>query len=212
MKKEELVALGLSQEDAEKIAKASSEELKGYVPKSRLDEVIQERDTYKGTLSERDKQLENLKKSSGDNEELKQQIVQMQKENADAIKAKDQEIAKIRLDNAVEKALSENKAKNIKAVIANLDLENAELLEDGTVKGLSEQLDKLKSDEGTAFLFESETQTKPQMRGATPAAAGGTAPTMNEWELRLAEARKNNDNLAAITIKREAAEAGVNLL
>ena len=38
MKKEELVKLGLTEEDAEKVAKASEEELKGFVPKSRFDE------------------------------------------------------------------------------------------------------------------------------------------------------------------------------
>lgn len=213
MKKEELIALGLSEEDAKKVADASAEELKGYIPKSRLDEVIKERDTYKGSLADRDKQLEDLKKSSGDNEALKTQIAEMQKANADAIKAKDAEIAKIKLDNAVDKALGESKAKNAKAVAALLNLDSAELLEDGTVKGLSEQIEKLKSDEGTAFLFDVETKSTPTFKGATPVQTGGVAtPQTNEWEAKLAEARKNGDTLSAITIKREAAEAGFNLM
>ena len=208
MKKEDLIALGLSEEQAEKVANASAEELKGYIPKTRLDEVIKERDTYKSTLSDRDKQLDDLKKSSGDNEELKKQIADMQKANADTIKAKDAEIAKIKLDNAVEKALAEGKAKNTKAVMALLNLEGAELAEDGTVKGLAEQIDKLKADEGTSFLFDVATESKPTVKGATPIQTGTQTPQTSEYATRLAEARKNGDTLAAISIKREAAENG----
>ena len=39
MKKEEFVALGISEELAKKAADASAEELKGFVPKTRFDEV-----------------------------------------------------------------------------------------------------------------------------------------------------------------------------
>lgn len=175
MKKEDLIELGLSEELADKVAKASSDELKGYIPKSRLDEVIKERDTFKGTVEERDKQLEELKKSSGDNEALKTQIAEMQKANAEAIKAKDAEIAKIKLDNAVEKALGESKAKNSKAVMALLNLEGAELAEDGSVKGLAEQIEKLKADEGTSFLFDATTH-QTTVRGATPPQTGANTP------------------------------------
>lgn len=175
MKKDELIELGLDDELAEKVAKASADELKGYIPKSRLDEVIKERDTFKGTVEERDKQLEELKKSSGDNEALKTQIANMQKDNAEAIKAKDAEIAKIRLENAVEKTLAESKAKNFKAVMALLNLEGAELDDDGTVKGLVEQINKLKADEGTSFLFDASTK-QTTVKGATPAQAGASTP------------------------------------
>ena len=204
MKKEDLIALGLSEEQAEKVANASAEELKGYIPKTRLDEVIKERDTYKSTLSDRDKQLENLKKSSGDNEELKKQIADMQKANADAIKAKDAEIAKIKLDNAVEKALAEGKAKNTKAVMALLNLEGAELAEDGTVKGLAEQIDKLKSDEGTSFLFDVAAEKKTTVKGATPAQTGTQTPQTSEYATRLAEARMvTRLQLSLLSVKRQ---------
>lgn len=214
MKKEELMELGLTEEQAKKVADASLDELKGYVPKTRLDEVIKERDGYKGTLADRDKQLEDLKKSSGDNEELKKQIADMQKANTEALKAKDDEILNIRKTNAVEKAVSGAKAKNAKAVMALLDLENAELQDDGTVKGLDEQLKKLKESEDTAFLFDAEAKpSQPTVKGATPAQAGTPTPGAgSEWEVKLAEAKKNGDNLSAIAIKREAAENGVYLL
>ena len=48
MKKEELMKLeGMTEELATKIAEQSAEELKGMIPKTRLDEVIAERDNAK---------------------------------------------------------------------------------------------------------------------------------------------------------------------
>ena len=39
MKKDELIKLGLTEELAAKVESASAEELKGFIPKSRFDEV-----------------------------------------------------------------------------------------------------------------------------------------------------------------------------
>lgn len=164
MKKEELVKLGLTEEDAEKVAKASEEELKGFVPKSRFDEVNEARKHAEESVKERDKQIEGLKESAGDAEKLKQQIEQLQQDN----KAKDSnhalEIKKLKIDNAVDSALNAAKAKNLKAVRALLDLDKAELDESGNVKGLAEQIKKLSEAEDSKFMFESSG--KPKMKGA----------------------------------------------
>lgn len=83
MKKEEFVALGISEELAVKAEKASQNELKGYVEKVRHDEILEENKTLKQSISDRDRQLDTLKAASGDNEELKKQIETMKQENAD---------------------------------------------------------------------------------------------------------------------------------
>ena len=70
MKKEDLISLGLSDEQAQKVMGA----FEGYVEKTRFDEVSEENKTLKASVADRDKQLETLKKSSGDNAELKKQI------------------------------------------------------------------------------------------------------------------------------------------
>ena len=164
MKKEELVKLGLTEEDADKVAEASEEELKGFVPKSRFDEVNEARKHAEESVKERDKQIEGLKESAGDAEKLKQQIEQLQQDN----KAKDSnhalEIKKLKIDNAVDSALNAAKAKNLKAVRALLDLDKAELDENGSVKGLAEQIKKLSEAEDSKFMFESSG--KPKMKGA----------------------------------------------
>ena len=164
MKKEELVKLGLTEEDADKVAKASEEELKGFVPKSRFDEVNEARKHAEESVKERDKQIDGLKASAGDAEKLKQEIEQLQQSNKEKDTNHALEIRKLKLDNAVDSALTAAKAKNVKAVRALLDLDKAELSEDGSVKGLAEQIKKLSEAEDSKFLFESSTT--PKMKGA----------------------------------------------
>ena len=58
--------------------------------------------------------------------------------------------------------------KNAKAIRALLELEKAELTEDGSVKGLAEQMEKLKKAEDSKFLFDSERRI---LKGTKPAEA-----------------------------------------
>ena len=72
------------------------------------------------------------------------------------------ELNQLKIDFAVEKALTGAKAKNIKAVKALLELGEAKLDKDGNVKGLDEQIEKLRSGDDTKFLFEAQKQQKQQ--------------------------------------------------
>lgn len=168
MKKEELIALGLDEATAIKVEKASTEELKVYIPKVRFDEVNNDKKALELTVKERDTQLETLKTSTGDVETLKKTITTLQTENTTKAAAYEAQLKQLQIDNAVEKALTNAKAKNIKAVKALLDLDKAEL--DGeTVKGLEDQLKKLNSAEDTKFLFDTETKPdKPTFKGFVP--------------------------------------------
>lgn len=150
MTKEELIALGLNEEQAGKVL----EGYKGYVPKSRFDEVNAAKKAAEDTVKERDKQLEDLKKASGDSEALKAQIAQLQADNKAAADKYAADLKAVQINSAVEKELTAAGAKNLKAVKALLEgLDKAEL--DGeNVKGLADQIKKLKADEGTKFLFD----------------------------------------------------------
>lgn len=171
MTKEELIALGLTEEQAKKVL----EVVKEYVPKTQLGEVEQERDSLKATIAERDTQLETLKKSSGDNAALQQQIADLQKANEEQQKAHDAEITQLRLDNAVEAALLTAGAKNVKAVRALMDADKLKLEKNGTVSGLSEQIKAIqKSDD---YLFAGKQQQ--QFRGFQPGASGDVKPDGN---------------------------------
>ncbi len=160
MKLNDFIKLGLDEETAKKCETASLEELKGYIPKTRFDEVNNEKKKLEFDVRDRNKQLEDLKKSSGDNEELKKQIEQLQKDN----KAKDElhlaEMKKFKIDSAIDKALSSAGAKNNKSVKALLEeVEKFDIKEDGTIKGLEDQIKKIKESE--PYLFNShETMVK----------------------------------------------------
>lgn len=168
MKKEELIKLGLDEETAKKVETASTEELKGYVEKVKYSEL----ETIKNQLEESNKtvnkQLEDLKKNTGDAEALKAEIQKMQDENKNKETEYTNNIKKLKVDNAIELALIGAKAKNTKAVKALLNLENLEIGEDGKVKGLEDQIKNLTKDEGTAFLFEAESKTETP-KGTDPA-------------------------------------------
>lgn len=212
MNKDELIAMGLTEEQAKKVM----DSLDGnFVTKARFNEINEENKTLKKSVSDRDKQLEDLKKSSGDNAALQQQISDLQKQNADQQKAHDEELAKLKLDNAVEIALSGAKAKNGKAVKAMLDMSKVKLGEDGKLSGFDEQIEALKKSDSYMFDVQQQTQqqTQQQFTGFQPGASS-TVPnsTAAGYEARLADARKNNNQLEVIKIKQEAAADGVVLM
>lgn len=212
MNKEKLMEMGLTEELATKVAK----ELDGnYVPKTRFNEVNTELKQAKDQVKERDSQLETLKKSVGDSDELKKQIETLQNENKTKDETHAAEIKQIKIDAAVDKALADAKAKNPKAVKALLDLAKAEISDDGTIKGLDAQIKTLSEAEDSKFLFDTDnTQNKNQnSKGFVPGQKKDGVPgASSEYETRLAEARKNGNTLEAIKIKQEAAADGVVLL
>ena len=175
MKKEDLVALGLTEELAEQVATASAEELKGYIPKARFDEVNTEKNTLKTTLAERDTQLADLQNASQDSEALNQQIAELIRANTEAQAKYDADIKQLKIDNAIEKALGDAGALNSKAVKALLELTDVELSEDGNIKGLDKQIEKLKGADDSKFLFKAEP-SNPQIHGASPANSSAGAP------------------------------------
>ncbi len=156
-------------------SKVSAEIGKGFVSKSDFNQVNTAKKKAEEDVKARDEQLENLKKSTGDLEDLKQQITALQTQNADAQKAYEKEIAKIKLANAVDSALTKAGAKNNTAVKALMTdfLKDAQLGEDGAVKGLSEVIDNLAKAESTSFLF---ADGGGKFKGLNPGDAGGKAP------------------------------------
>lgn len=161
----------------EEIDKKVSEEIgKGFVARADFNTLNAEKKVLTDTVKDRDKQLETLKASTGDVEALKTQIATLQAENATAAKAHEDEIKRLKVDTAVELALSTAKAKNAKAVKALLDLEKAELADDGTVKGLDDQIKKLVEGVDTGFLFDTSAPKK-DFKGFKPGETGDPKPS-----------------------------------
>lgn len=125
-----------------------------------------------GQLSERDKQLEELKKA--DPEGLQKRIAELQNENKAAKESHDKQISELKFGYALDAALSGAKARNLTAVKALLHPEELKLSEDGKVIGLDAQLESLKTEAG--YLFENDTPA-PEFSGPTPGIpSGGKSP------------------------------------
>ena len=158
MTRKQLEDLGISKEQADSIMKINGDDIENAKSASaaEIKNLQTEVTGLKTQVSDRDKQLETLKTAAGDNETLTKQIADLQAENT--------------------------KVKDIKAVKALLELEDAKLDKDGNVRGLAEQIEKLTSGDDTKFLFEAQKQTKQQQnfKGFQPGASGEQKPGEGE--------------------------------
>lgn len=184
MTRKQLEDLGLTKEQADSIIKINGDDIENAkgTAATEIKNLQTEVEGLKTQVGDRDKQLETLKASAGDNADLKKQIEDLQTENATAKANHESELNQLKIDFAVEKALTGAKAKNIKAVKALLELNDAKLDKDGNVKGLAEQIEKLTSGDDTKFLFEAQKQTKQQQnfKGFQPGASGEQKPGEGE--------------------------------
>lgn len=185
MKKEELAKLGLTDEQITAVLNAHKEAVKDFVPKTRLDEVIEERNGLRNQVEERDNQIAELGKSAGDNEALKNQIAELQTANTKAAEEYQKNLQQARMDNAINLALAGAKAKNGKAVRALLDLEKIKVGEDGTAEGLEDQLKALQKSD--AYLFEDAAPKQPQMKGVVPKDGDGNPAPKAVKDMTYAE-------------------------
>ncbi len=178
MTRKELEDLDLSKEQADSVLKINGTDIENAksASETEIKNLQTEVSGLKTQVSDRDKQLETLKSSAGDNEALKQQIADLQSENTKNKESYEAEIIQMKIDFAVEKALTGANAKNVKAARALLDLTDAKLDKEGNVKGLKEQIDKLVSDESTSFLFGSAGNQKNTFRGFQPGASADRLP------------------------------------
>lgn len=198
MKRSELEALGLNKEQVDAVIKINGDDIENAkkTAESETQNVQKEVDSLKSQVKERDKQLETLKATAGDNEALTKQIADLQAENATAKEAHETEMTRLKVDFAVEKALAGANAKNIKAVKALLDLEDAKLDKEGNVKGLQEQIDKLTAADDTKFLFEVPEQNHGQGQQKFKGFQPGT-PAENKPGAGVDTSKMNYDELCA---------------
>lgn len=155
MKRDLLKEHGLSEEQINFVMAENGKDVNALNDK--INGLTSERDGLQKQIDDRDEQLTTLKKSAKDNEELQSQIKQLQDENKTAKQNYQDQLAKQNKSFKIEGALRDAKAKNIKTVLPLIDTEKVSVNDDGTLNGLSEQLDNIKQDNG--FLFGEETKT-----------------------------------------------------
>lgn len=118
--------------------------------KEEVANIVEENTQYKIQLEERDLQLKELKVNAVGNEQLISKITELENLNKATKEEYETNIITIKKDTAIDLKLKDEKAKNIKAVKALLDL-NKVTLDGEKLIGLDEQVKSLK--ETDSYLF-----------------------------------------------------------
>lgn len=122
---------------------------------------------------------------------LNEEISQLKNTNTELTNKLNTEVSQIKKNYAIENGVRDAKARNLKAVMAQLDMEKI-TYENGELNGLTEQLEALKTGEDTSFLF-GEAQIAPAgTHVATPNAGGATPPTSKTFAEAVQKALGNN--------------------
>ncbi len=119
-----------------------------------------------GQIAERDSQLEELKKV--DTAGLQATITQLQNENKQAKAKYDSDIAAMKLDSAIDAAITAAKGKNARAIKALITPGSVKLDKDGKLEGFDDQLKAIR--ESDAYLFD---KVETRQRGGDPDHGGG---------------------------------------
>lgn len=163
-----------------------------FVEKTKFDEVKQAKKQLETDVKDRNTQLEDLKKSAGDNATLKQQIEQLQNDNKKKDEEYQAELKDLKLTNAIKLALTDS-AQDTDLVAGLIDKSKLILSDDGKVTGLDEQITGLKDTKG--FLFKStetiEDNTIQFSKRTNPVGGGATTKTLSE----LMQAKNANPNI-----------------
>jgi hypothetical protein len=138
-----------------------------WIPKDKFNDVNTAKKQVEDTLKDRDKQLEELKKSTGDSAALQEQISKLQGENKTASEKYAADLKELKLNTALKLALGGD-AHDPDIVAGLLDKTKIELDDNGAIKGgLDDQLKPLRESKG--FLFaEKQEEAGNKFKGTSP--------------------------------------------
>ncbi|MBM6753878.1 phage scaffolding protein [Lactobacillus alvi] len=160
MKREDLKELGLNDDQISSVMANYGKSINEY--KEQVANLTSERDALKGQITDRDGQLETLKKSAGkDNDDLKQQIKDLQDANKANKEKYQQQIASQAKSFKIEGALRDAKARNVKTVLALIDTDKVSVGDDGKLVGLNDQIEAAKRSDG--YLFAETSKPKVEI-------------------------------------------------
>lgn len=142
--------------------------------KGEVDNLKSEISDLKKDVSDRDSKISELEKSVGDVDKLNTKINELETSNGDYVN----QLKTLKKDHAIENGLRDAKAKNIKAVMALLDVDKIEFGDDG-LTGLDEQIETLTKGDNTSFLFGESTKPPAGTNPSDPPGGneGGNPPS-----------------------------------
>lgn len=172
MKRDFLKQLGI--EDKETIDKILDENSSDIGrAKGDVDSLKAQIETLKSEKSTVESELDTLKNNTKDYDNLKEQVSTLQTEKANLETELNGKVSKLQKTHAIESGVRDAKAKNIKAVMALLDMDKI-TFENNELNGLSEQLESLTKGEDTSFLFGEGGSPTPSGTEPTNPPSGGT--------------------------------------
>lgn len=183
MKREELKELGLTDEQIGSIMALHGVTVNEL--NSRVSTAEQQATQYQEQLEKNQNELNDFKANAKGNEDLTKQLEDLQSRFDEIKTSSEQQIADLKKSSAIDLALTQAGAKNIKAAKALLDSESLELKDEG-LKGLDEQLAALKESDG--YLFGSNEPVPPNPEGKKVTFGGNPSSGQNVEEDVFAKA------------------------
>lgn len=135
-----------------------------FVPSSRLNDVVSQRDSFKGQADTLQKELSAMQVSAKGNEGLQAQIQTLMDSNAGLLKANEAAKLNTEIMTVAKDAI------NPKDILAFIDVSNIKINSKGEIIGVDAEIAKLKADK--PYLFNADAATKKKKSGTDP--AGGS--------------------------------------
>lgn len=144
-----------------------------------------------GKIQTKDGEIATLQGKVGDTDDLKNQIAQLTTDKNNLTNELNTKVSEIQKTHAIENGVRDAKARNVKAVLAQLDMSKIKY-ENNELSGLTEQLDALKAGADTSFLFNTTNSAPSGTHPSTPNSNGGTAPTSKTFAEAIAKSLTKN--------------------
>lgn len=176
MKKEELLSIGLTEEQADKVFAMNGKDIEKH--KKAAEDAKADKEALEQQVSDRDKDIEELKKNSGDAAKIQEKLDELQGKYDKETEAYKAQLAQRDYLSAIDKAIadsgvkfsSKSAEKAFRAGIGDSKLE----LKDGALEGFDKYLEKAKSDDPSAFV---KAKMRYDSQGSLEGGADDHGPT-----------------------------------
>ena len=154
MKKEDLLNIGLTEEQADKVFAMNGKDIEKH--KKATEDAKADKEALEQQVADRDKDIDALKKASGDADGIRKQLEELQGKYDKETEAYKAQLAQRDYQSAIDKAISDSGIKFTsksaeKAFRAGISDSNLEM-KDGALSGFDKYLEKAKSDDPSAFV------------------------------------------------------------
>lgn len=176
MKKEDLLNIGLTEEQADKVFSMNGKDIEKH--KKAAEDAKADKDALEQQVADRDKDIAELKKTSGDAAKIQEKLDELQGKYDKETEAYKAQLAQRDYQTAIDKAIadsgvkfsSKSAEKAFRAGIGDSKLE----MKDGALDGFDKYLEKAKSEDPSAFV---KAGARVDTQGSLEGGTSETKPT-----------------------------------